>query len=455
MDSQAGGEGRGGGMAEFGPKGRRVRLAHRVVAAVLAGLAIVVAVPLVTGLAIGGGAHGQRGHRPRGFKASDYPVIPKALMEHPPTSAPHSSPEARRRSRTAYRGHSRRRALRLLRATFPQLAQLPKAATPRLPAGSHIERYLGDYAMRVRLPHSRRRQIVLSPLPVRKRGHHGRSRKPNLRLHAADAGFEPINPLVDTSFPTTLGDGISIGDQGVRVRPASSTADGATGSATDGQVFYPDTATDQDMLVSAVPTGVELFTQIRAVDAPETQALAFDLPAGAELRATGDGGAEVVRGSERLALVLPPSATDADGQNVPAQFSVSGNRLTVTVSHREGSYAYPILVDPVIEDWGAQSNWQNSWFYNPNLDQLGWFFADRPAGQLISATQGTTVKSYGTAPGRGLYAFAPPASAVTRPSQNTPSCAPSSQTGPTGFRREADSCARASRSRTGDPLMPA
>src|SRR5437588_2598881 len=408
MDSQAGGEGRGGGMAEFGPKGRRVRLAHRVVAAVLAGLAIVAAVPLVTGLAVGGGAHGQRGHRPRGFKASDYPVIPKALMEHPLTSAPHSSPAARRRSRTAYRGHSRRRALRLLRATFPQLAQLPKAATPRLPAGSHIERYLGDYAMRVRLPHSRRRQIVLSPLPLRKRGHHGRSRRPNLRLHAADAGFEPINPLVDTSFPTTLGDGISIGDQGVRVRPASSTANSATGSATGGQVFYPDTATDQDMLVSAVPTGVELFTQIRAVDAPETQALAFDLPAGAELRATGDGGAEVVRGSERLALVLPPSATDADGQNVPAQFSVSGNRLTVTVSHREGSYAYPILVDPVIEDWGAQSNWQNSWFYNPNLDQLGWFFADSPAGQFISATQGTSVKSYGTAPGRGLYAFVPP-----------------------------------------------
>ena len=80
MDSQAGGEGRGSGMAEYGQ--RRGRVPHRVVAAVLAGLAIVVAVPLVTGLAIGGGAHGQRGHRPRGFKASDYPVIPKALMEH-------------------------------------------------------------------------------------------------------------------------------------------------------------------------------------------------------------------------------------------------------------------------------------------------------------------------------------------------------------------------------------
>ena len=384
-----------------GGDGRRMRFARRAIALLCAALVAAAAIPVVASVA--DKSRGERGHRPHGFGKSDYPRIPNALLEAPPAATKPSSSETRRRSRSAYRRSSRRQSLRLLRKRFPHVARLSGPPGPNLPAGARIDGYLGDYATRITLPKSLRSQVVLSPLPVRTRDEHGRKRRVSLALERVDGDYEPINPLVDSSLPQVLGDGIAVGDDGVRLVPSSEDAQDATATTSGDQVFYPETATDSDTLATPTPTGVELFTQLRSADAPESESFEFDLPPGAELRATADRGAEVVRDGKRLTRVMAPAAADSDGVPVPVRYSVSGGRLTVTTDHRDGSYAYPILVDPLIEDWGSQSAWQNSWFYNPNLDQIGWFFGDSPAGAFFPTRFGFFFpRSYGDT-GYGLY----------------------------------------------------
>jgi RHS repeat-associated protein len=380
-----------------------IRRAALVVGALLALLAL----PVVAGVAKRGHGHQQRGHRPPGLTKKELPRIPPSLLPRTRQSAPRSTAAQRRRSRTAHRGRAHSRALALLRSRFPQVAQIPHGATPKLPAGARVERYLGKYAERIALPKTGRRQVVVSPLPVRARTSRGRSSRVSLGLNKEGGAYEPANPLVDLALPEQLGDGVAIGDDGVRIKPASSQAAGATVTVDSDQAFYPNTATDQDTLVTPSPTGVELFTQLRSPDAPEAQVLEFDLPAGAELRATDDGGAEVMRGDERLVRIFKPAAADADGRPVPTSYSVDGNRLTVHAEHRGGDYAYPILVDPLLEDWGSRSGWADSWFYNPGSDTSGWFFADSPQNSLFATIWGFfTPVSYGS--GYGLYALAPP-----------------------------------------------
>jgi hypothetical protein len=67
--------------------------------------------------------------------------------------------------------------------------------------------------------------------------------------------------------------------------------------------------------------------------------------------------------------VLPPSARDAAGVEVPVSMSVSGDTLDLAVHHRQGEYRYPIAVDPTIVDKQlldiftpvlAYSNWSMS-----------------------------------------------------------------------------------------------
>jgi RHS repeat-associated protein len=381
-----------------------MRFARRALALLCIALAVAATIPVVSSSERG---RGDRGKPPAGFAKKDTPRIPSQLMQTAQRPSSRSTAAQRKRSRAAHRGRSSKRALRLLRERFPQVAGFADAAGPQVPAGARIDGYLGDYATRITLPKSLKRRIVLSPLPVRARDSGGRKRVVSLGLRRADGEYEPINPLVEAGLPQVLGDGFTVGDEGLRVLPTTPEGQEATGTPTSDQVFYANTATDSDTLLTPAPSGVEVFTQLRSADAPESHSLAFHLEDGAALRATRDGGAEVVRNDTRIARVLPPAAADADGVPVPVRYAVSGNRLTVTTAHRGDSYAYPILVDPLIEDWGSQSNWQNSWFYNPNVDQAGWFFADSPAWNFAAARTGIAFpRSYGDT-GYGLYIGAP------------------------------------------------
>ena len=75
----------------------------------------------------------------------------------------------------------------------------------------------------------------------------------------------------------------------------------------------------------------------------------------------------MVREGETLTRIAPPVATDAQGTDVPVELAVESDAIVLHVAHREGDFAMPILLDPIVEDW---ANTQNSWYAGNKWDAL-------------------------------------------------------------------------------------
>jgi hypothetical protein len=286
-----------------------------------------------------------------------------------------------RRSRTAFRGKLGIGAQRVARHVFRSMVAGPLWEQPRLPAGDQKAGMLSDASMRISHD-GKPAGVVASSVPLRVRAANGSKRPTDLTLVRNGSSFAPVSPVSPIEIAQKLGDGIRLPSAGIRVTPLMS-RQSATGTLIDDRVFYPDAAVDSDVMVGASPGGAAISYQLRSPRSPKNLDLQFQLPAGAELRtvANGPGRVEVVRHHEPVALVEPPRALDAQGRAVPARYAVDGERLRVVVSHAARNYAYPILVDPVVDaqPWQTGNPNVTNWFYRPtagrvfiNATNAGW-----------------------------------------------------------------------------------
>lgn len=276
------------------------------------------------------------------------------------------------RSATRHRDLSARKARRVTRDEFPAFSSEPAFEGYRPRAGESVERYLHASAARV-ADRAGHRSIVESTYPLRGRTPAGRAAPIDLALQPHGTGFTPVSAAVRSRFPGRIASGIEMAledDAGLVVRPVK--ARGAKAARLgSGKVMYANTDVDTDTLAAAMPFGVELFTQIRSIDSPEVHAFDVELPDGVAVRKSGRG-AEIARGRDRLGFVNPPLAWDADNRRVAVRLSVTRDRLRLVVRHRSADVAYPVMVDPLIE------NFQH-WRTDPNVDWLYWWF-DTPSG---------------------------------------------------------------------------
>jgi hypothetical protein len=178
----------------------------------------------------------------------------------------------------------------------------------------------------------------------------GKSEPVDLELQRTGEAIEPVNPVVAVSIPPKLGEGIELPESEIGLHLVGAPASRVVSQAQGLGAFYPEVAEDSDLLVTPTPTGFETDIQLRGPAAPTSQTYALDLPEGASLRRSTDGGVEVVNGDELLLQVQPPTAIDATGASVPAQLTFSGDTITVSVSV-SAEDTYPILVDPLYEGW--------------------------------------------------------------------------------------------------------
>lgn len=221
--------------------------------------------------------------------------------------------------------------------------------------------------------------VMESSLPVRVKNEEGDLRKVDLSLEETASGYETKNALVEVQIPDSADRPVEVGEEGVAIKLV-----GAEESATrpfgkeNGLAF--EVLPDTDMLVSPIATGVEIFNVLRSENSPETLRFQVGMPAGAVLRADGGGGAEVARDGELLSTIPKPTAVDAQGTEVPVNLQIEGSSLVLTVEHRDGDYAMPILVDPILEN-------NENWLYNWNLDALWtWAFTKNVAGMYGSTS---------------------------------------------------------------------
>lgn len=261
----------------------------------------------------------------------------------------------------------RTQALDLLVGVFDPLLQAPAGVFDEL----DVERFLSANAaiiapgnqpqsngVSIGAPPQNRYEgttLLESTIPLRDESDAGKTEVVDLGLEpAGDGTIAPSNPLVEVALPQQLGDGIELPEAGITVKLAGAPGALRPSALDQGVAAYPEVAEDTTLAVAPAPGGFETFTLLQSPDAPTSQTFTLDLPAGASLQATRDGGAEVVRAGEPIMGVSPPTALDAAGEDVPASMTVAGDALTLDVSP-QASTEFPVLLDPLYETY----NWWN------------------------------------------------------------------------------------------------
>jgi len=310
------------------------------------------------------------------------------------------SPEAEHQrdvSRDAYADLSPSASEDLLRGAFAEQLQTLNADPARFLSDAQLIRPLEETAAAVKKDGEY--SLMDAGIPVRAEDESGDPAKVELSLEPTPEGFEPVNGLVDLSLPGSADEAAEVGEEGVAISQAGADPSPARRFG-DKSLFYGDVLPDTDLLIAPTAKGVELFNLLRSEESPEDLRFAIDVPEGAVLRADEGGGAEVIRDGETLTRVAKPVATDAQGTEVPVDLAVEGDAVVLQVDQRGAGYAFPILVDPIVEDWANNpTNWyltnskwdalsNGAWVYTSNNSQLkSWIccWEGSHAGLMISS----------------------------------------------------------------------
>lgn len=257
--------------------------------------------------------------------------------------------DERRRSRTAYRDQSGSEAHRTARTQFPELIGPWPARWPALGEKDELDRYLSDNAAVVETA-AGRRAIVESIVPLRGKQPDGDRAPVDLALTELDDALAPKSSATEVRLPKHAGGALRFPDSSFGVRLAGTRDSDAT--LTYGKAFYANALEDTDLVLEAAPLGAEVSLVLRSPASPTRPTLDFDLAPGQRLRPVSKGGVEtgeveIVADDDRVALVGPALAVDAQGEGVEVRYAVHGSRLVLSVD-TSGEVAYPVAVDPVI-----------------------------------------------------------------------------------------------------------
>lgn len=246
-----------------------------------------------------------------------------------------------------------------------------------------------------------------------------------LGLESTDEGLSPETPLVPVTIPVELGEGIELPEDKITVNLLGAAATRAPSDLRGESAFYPNIEPETDLIVSPTPTGFQTFTQLRTPTAPRVEEYKLSVPADDSVIEPPTGGAEILEGSEAIAMVRPPTAVDAAGKTIPTSTAVEGDVLTVTVKPSSDA-TFPILVDPIIDDYPFHSlgekephNWQEqAWTGQMPAGAAGWLAAtDSPSNYSMNLWQ-----QEGSAPpsrwGLHISALLSPTSAGTQGNWN-------------------------------------
>jgi sugar lactone lactonase YvrE len=312
---------------------------------------------------------------------TESPMTPALIREadespdrlQPPPTDPEAAKEL------PHDGLERGEALELLDAVFGAEVEEPGGVFDNL----EVDGYLSDHAAVVTNPEPPESAIVIgeeeeppesatsepglveSSLPLRTEAPNGEKVPVNLSLERSEGELQPAAPLVEAEIPSELGDGISLGNSGIKIEFVDGAEQRAPSNVEEEAAFYPNVQPDTDLLVAPIPTGIETWTQLRTAESPTAQTIHLGLPEGAELTKTAVGGAEATLNGRTLLNVPPVTAVDAAGTEVPVSMSAQGHDLEITVSPSPGAQL-PILVDPTFQEeswnwiWGT-SNF-SSWY---------------------------------------------------------------------------------------------
>ena len=135
----------------------------------------------------------------------------------------------------------------------------------------------------------------------------------------------PRNPALPVQLGPTKG-GLTIG------LPAT---DADASVVRDGVSIFQDDAAATSYAVNPLAGGgAQFLVAIGGADSPEEHAFPIDVPAGAQLALTNDGGAQVTGADgSTLASIPAPWARDANDRAIPTHFTIVDGALVQVVEH--------------------------------------------------------------------------------------------------------------------------
>lgn len=315
--------------------------------------------------------------------------------------------EERKRSKAEHKNKNRSEALALAKEKHPKFVAAPVWEPFTLRDGDRIKRYEGQSAAVVEHDQGPP-SLVESTLPLVTTSASGQRRPVELALEDRGGAFSPRNPLVETSISKDLAEGVSLPAIDLEVSPLAG-PETSTPTLVEDKAFWANVATDTDLIVSPRPGGFETLHLLRSEDSPERLDLRFRLPPGAVLRRSEREARtlEIVRDGRPLAEVAAPLAKDAQDADVPVSYELRGDTVSIRAEHRQGDFAYPVLVDPdVVEDY-------RFWSTNSGLDYNGWtagpyagaWHSNDPGGYYWSA--GNVFNNRAGSYQNGLHVYGP------------------------------------------------
>jgi sugar lactone lactonase YvrE len=216
--------------------------------------------------------------------------------------------------------------------------------------------------------------------------------KVDLQLEETDRGFEPSNPLVETTLPFSAQGEVKVGQFGLSLQGASSAQAERRG---DEDVYIPAAAEDTDLLLSPISGGVELSAMLLSRKSPEHLRFSVAMPEAARLQAAPDGGAEILdpASNEPVGRIGAPTAVDAQGVVVPMALTVEGDSVDLELRHHSLDVAYPLFIDPEIEE-----HWEN-FSDTSKLNYWQWEWSGVPSSETYIGQRSCIVTCWGN----GLY----------------------------------------------------
>jgi sugar lactone lactonase YvrE len=308
--------------------------------------------------------------------------------------------QEREESGDAYAGRDAAEAQKLLTTQFSPTLEALNAEPARFLSDVQLIKPLGEDGALI--SDEGRTKLIEGTTPVLAPEGGG---KIDLSLESAGTGYQPANPVVDLEIPASAAEPVVVGDEGLEVSQAGAQGE-AEGRMVEGfNILYHSVYRDTDLLVSPTAAGVELFDQLRSESSPEELRFHMQMPEGAQLRSNGNAAEVIAADGSKLADIPPPTAVDAQGSEVPVQMNVEGDALVLDVQRTEGEFAYPILVDPIIQNWYSSGN---SWIEGYNLQALAesgpwhWNTSEGATSPYVGASTSCKWGScWGS--GRGLY----------------------------------------------------
>ena len=237
--------------------------------------------------------------------------------------------------------------------------------------------------------------LLESSVPLAVENASGQYEAVDLSLESAEEGLQPAQPLVDVGIPEKLDEGITLPETGISIELTDTSGTRAPSVLEGSTAFFPNVATDTDLTVAPTPAGMETLTQLRSPEAPTTQTFNLSLPSNADLHATSAGGAEVSRDGKPILVIPPPTALDADGQEVPVSLDTTDAGSLAVQAHPGPNSKYPILVDPLFEQ-------PYVWLWNHSFAGMSDWYKEKNAG-ANSVPYAYTLSQEGYVTGVGFF----------------------------------------------------